>query len=111
MRWCKSMLALLAAFLAVFSASAQTPGYSNIGRAPTDEGTQLAPRLVGGQGTISTLQPVRTIGSYWPFATTIWDYINRAMPRNQGIASDEIYSLTAFILNTSSATGSFRRPM
>jgi cytochrome c len=43
---------------------------------------------------------VRTIGSYWPFATTVWDYINRAMPRgNEGtLKADEIYSLTAFIL-------------
>lgn len=67
---------------------------------PTAEGTQLAPRLLGGQGTISTLQPLRTIGSYWPFATTVWDYINRAMPRNQegSLRPDEIYSLTAYIL-------------
>jgi cytochrome c len=67
---------------------------------PSAEGSQLAPRLVGGEGTISTLQPVRTIGSYWPFATTVWDYINRAMPRNQegSLRPDEVYSLTAFIL-------------
>jgi hypothetical protein len=67
---------------------------------PSLEGSQLAPRLVGGEGTIGTLQPVRTIGSYWPFATTVWDYINRAMPRNQegSLRPDEVYSLTAFIL-------------
>ncbi len=67
---------------------------------PAGEGTQFAPRLTGGQGTLNTLQPVRTIGSYWPFATTVWDYINRAMPRgNEGtLKPDEIYSLTAFIL-------------
>jgi mono/diheme cytochrome c family protein len=67
---------------------------------PTAEGTQRAPRLTGGQGTLNTLQPVRTIGSYWPFATTVWDYINRAMPRgNEGsLKPDEIYSLAAFIL-------------
>jgi len=67
---------------------------------PTAEGTQQGPRLVGGEGTISTLQPVRTIGSYWPFATTVWDYINRAMPRNNEgtLHADEVYSLTAFIL-------------
>ena len=66
----------------------------------TAEGTQLGPRLVGGQGTLSTLQPVRTIGSYWPFATTVWDYINRAMPRNDegSLRPDDVYSLTAFIL-------------
>ena len=67
---------------------------------PSAEGTQNAPRLVGGQGTLGTLQPVRTIGSYWPFATTVWDYINRAMPRNNenSLRPEEVYSLTAFIL-------------
>jgi cytochrome c len=67
---------------------------------PALEGSQLAPRLVGGKGTISTLQPVRTIGSYWPFATTVWDYINRAMPPGQGglLSANEVYALTAFLL-------------
>jgi cytochrome c len=67
---------------------------------PAAEGTQFGPRLTGGQGSLSTLQPVRTIGSYWPFATTVWDYINRAMPRGNEntLKPDEIYSLTAFIL-------------
>lgn len=64
------------------------------------QGTPAGPHLVGGQGTISTLQPVRTIGSYWPFATTIWDYINRAMPHGRGgsLSPDEVYALTAFLL-------------
>jgi cytochrome c5 len=64
------------------------------------EGTQLAPHLVGGKGTLNTPQPVRTIGSYWPFATTIWDYIRRAMPPKQGgsLSADEVYALTAFLL-------------
>jgi len=67
---------------------------------PTAEGSALAPRLVGGKETIKTLQPVRTIGSYWPFATTVWDYINRAMPRYKegSLSVSEVYSLTAFIL-------------
>jgi S-disulfanyl-L-cysteine oxidoreductase SoxD len=58
------------------------------------------PRLMGGQGTLTTLHIQRTIGSYWPFATTVWDYINRAMPPNQGgsLKPDEVYSLTAFLL-------------
>jgi S-disulfanyl-L-cysteine oxidoreductase SoxD len=66
----------------------------------TAEGSQLAPRLLGGKGTINTPQPVRTIGSYWPFATTVWDYINRAMPQGQGgsLSAHEVYSLTAFVL-------------
>lgn len=67
---------------------------------PTAEGSQLAPRLLGGQGTLNTPQPVRTIGSYWPFATTVWDYINRAMPPGQGgsLNANEVYALTAFVL-------------
>jgi len=67
---------------------------------PALEGSQLAPRLLGGKGTISTLQPVRTIGSYWPFATTVWDYINRAMPPSQGgsLSANEVYALSAFLL-------------
>ena len=66
----------------------------------TLEGSASGPRLIGGQGTIGTLQPVRTIGSYWPFATTVWDYINRAMPAGRGgsLSSDEVYALTAYLL-------------
>ncbi len=57
-------------------------------------------RLVGGQGTLNTNRPVKTVGSYWPFATTIWDYINRAMPvDNPGsLAPNQVYALTAFLL-------------
>ena len=64
------------------------------------EGTS-APRLVGGKGTLANpLAPVKTVGSYWPFATSIWDYINRAMPRNKpgSLQADEVYALTAFLL-------------
>jgi mono/diheme cytochrome c family protein len=57
-------------------------------------------RLVGGTGTLSTPTPVMTAGSYWPFATTIWDYINRTMPRDAegSLRPDEVYALTAFLL-------------
>ena len=74
---------------------------------PTGEGSQLAPHLLGGKGTLTTLQPVRTIGSYWPFATTIWDYINRAMPQGQGgsLSANEVYALTAFVLFRNSIVG------
>jgi cytochrome c len=66
----------------------------------TGEGTLLAPALVGGKGTLSTLHPVMTVGSYWPFATTIWDYVHRAMPQTQegSLSADEVYALTAFLL-------------
>jgi S-disulfanyl-L-cysteine oxidoreductase SoxD len=64
------------------------------------EGTAQAPALVGGKGTLTSLHPKMTAGSYWPFATTIFDYIRRAMPRyaEGSLKADEVYSLTAFIL-------------
>src|SRR5271167_3424183 len=49
--------------------------------------------LVGGQGTLNTNKPVKTVGSYWPYATTVWDYINRAMPYNKpgSLTADQVY--------------------
>jgi cytochrome c len=57
-------------------------------------------RLVGGQGTLNTPKPIKTIGSYWPYATTLYDYINRAMPFTapQSLTPDEVYSVTAWLL-------------
>jgi S-disulfanyl-L-cysteine oxidoreductase SoxD len=56
--------------------------------------------LVGGLGTLTSGRPVRTVGSYWPYATTLWDYINRAMPfdRPGVLPPDDVYSVTAFVL-------------
>ena len=67
---------------------------------PGGEGSQLAPRLVGGRGALNTPTPSRTLANYWPFATTIWDYINRAMPPKQpgSLGASDVYALTAFIL-------------
>ncbi|HYR41942.1 MAG TPA: cytochrome c [Terriglobia bacterium] len=58
------------------------------------------PRLVGGVGSLATERPVRTVGSNYPVATTIWDYINRSMPMYQEgtLKPDEVYALTAFLL-------------
>jgi mono/diheme cytochrome c family protein len=132
--------------LTATAALAQTPSYSNIGRAPTKEeiqawdisvgpdgkglppgsgsakegapifavkcavchgpngeGAKIGPRIVGGIAdteTLTTLKPVRTVGGYWPYATTVWDFINRAMPRGQSgtLTPNEVYALTAFIL-------------
>jgi cytochrome c len=58
------------------------------------------PALMGGQGTLTTPHIRRTIGSYWPYATTLYDFINRAMPPNEPMQfkPDEVYSLTAFLL-------------
>ena len=71
------------------------------------EGAKIGPRLTGGQAEIDslkTMKPVRTVGGYWPYATSVWDYINRAMPRNQAgtLSGNEVYALTAFILAKSS---------
>ena len=57
-------------------------------------------RLVGGQGTLTTGKPIKTIGSYWPYATTLYDFINRAMPFNApgSLNPDEIYSVIAWLL-------------
>jgi cytochrome c len=56
--------------------------------------------IAGGQGTLRNPKPLRTVGSYWPYATTIWDYVNRAMPfdRPGTLTADQVYSLTAYVL-------------
>ena len=58
-------------------------------------------RLAGGQGTLTSAQPVKTVGSYWPHATTIFDYIRRAMPyiAPGSLSNDEVYALTAYLLH------------
>jgi mono/diheme cytochrome c family protein len=141
-----SPLAAGLVLLTATAALAQTPSYSNIGRAPTKEeiqawdisvgpdgkglppgqgtakdgapifaakcavchgpngeGAKIGPRVVGGIAdteTLTTLKPVRTVGGYWPYATTVYDFINRAMPRGQSgtLTPTEVYALTAFIL-------------
>jgi cytochrome c len=64
-------------------------------------GGGIGDRLVGGQGTLATSNPVRTVGSYWPYATTLFDYIRRAMPQNapESLSNDDIYAVSAYILN------------
>jgi mono/diheme cytochrome c family protein len=58
-------------------------------------------QLVGGQGTLATAKPVRTVGSYWPYAPTLFDYIRRAMPQNapQSLSNDDVYAVSAYILS------------
>jgi mono/diheme cytochrome c family protein len=67
---------------------------------PRGEGNATYPPLVGGTGTLTNAQPILTIGSYWPYATTVWDYINRAMPyQNPGtLTTQQVYALTAYLL-------------
>jgi S-disulfanyl-L-cysteine oxidoreductase SoxD len=57
-------------------------------------------KLVGGKNTLNTPKPVKTVGSYWPYAPTLYDYINRAMPFNApgSLTPDEIYSVVAWLL-------------
>ncbi|SEC32480.1 cytochrome c [Burkholderia sp. WP9] len=61
----------------------------------------LGDALVGGQGTLASAKPRRTVGSYWPYATTLFDYIRRAMPYNapESLSANEVYAVSAFLLN------------
>jgi S-disulfanyl-L-cysteine oxidoreductase SoxD len=61
----------------------------------------IGDKLVGGKGTLATAKPVKTVGSYWPYAPTLFDYIRRAMPLNapQSLSNDEVYALSAYVLN------------
>jgi len=64
------------------------------------EGGGRYPVLIGGFGTMKHQRPEKTIGSYWPYASTIFDYIKRAMPfgNAQSLNNDEVYGLTAYLL-------------
>ena len=59
--------------------------------------------LVGGQGTLASKMPRRTVGSYWPYATTLFDYVRRAMPITNplSLSNDEVYAVSACLLNLS----------
>lgn len=62
--------------------------------------TQLAGAYNAAINFATDTKAVRTIGNYWPYATTIFDYINRAMPQNApgSLTTNEVYSLTAYLL-------------
>ena len=64
------------------------------------EGAGRYPVLMGGFDSLRDDRPEKTIGSYWPFASTIWDYVYRAMPfgEAQSLSVDETYAVTAFLL-------------
>lgn len=63
--------------------------------------------LAGGRGTIDDPMPEKTVGSYWPYATTLFDYVRRAMPyQNPGsLTNDELYSITAYVLYLNDIVG------
>jgi cytochrome c len=78
--------------------------YAKLGAAchgANGEGTDAAPALVGGEGSLASDSPTKTVGSYWPYATTLYDYIYRSMPANapQSLTPDEVYAIVAFLLN------------
>jgi mono/diheme cytochrome c family protein len=65
-------------------------------------------RLVGGQGSLPGDKPaIKTVGSYWPYATTLFDYVRRAMPyvESKSLSPDETYAVAAYILNLNGVIG------
>uniref|UniRef100_A4WZF2 Cytochrome c domain-containing protein n=1 Tax=Cereibacter sphaeroides (strain ATCC 17025 / ATH 2.4.3) TaxID=349102 RepID=A4WZF2_CERS5 len=64
------------------------------------EGVDNWPKLAGGQGTLDHDDPQKTIGSYWPYLSTAWDYVHRAMPFGdaRSLTSDETYAIVAYLL-------------
>ena len=64
------------------------------------EGVGRYPVLSGGEGTLTEERPEKTVGSYWPYASTLWDYIHRSMPfpQPQSLTDEEVYAITAYVL-------------
>ena len=64
------------------------------------EGVDNWPKLAGGEGTLADKDPLKTVGSYWPYLSTVWDYVNRSMPFGdaQSLEPDEVYAIVAYIL-------------
>lgn len=64
------------------------------------EGAGAWPVIAGGQGTLTNPRPVKTVGSYWPYLSTVFDYVHRSMPFGaaQILSYDEVYAITAYIL-------------
>lgn len=63
--------------------------------------------LVGGLGSLTSKTPLQTIGSYWPYATTVFDYVRRAMPYDApgSLSNDEVYAVAAFLLHRNGIVG------
>ncbi|EHP89857.1 c-type cytochrome, partial [Methylorubrum extorquens] len=64
------------------------------------EGAAAEP-LAGGRGSLASAKPLRTVGSFWPYATTLFDYVRRAMPFDapQSLSPDETYAVSAYVLH------------
>jgi cytochrome c len=65
------------------------------------EGLGRWPELAGGQGSLTGERPFKTIGSFWPYASSVFDYIRRAMPfgNPQSLTPDEVYAVVAYVLS------------
>ncbi|WP_420819277.1 c-type cytochrome [Pacificoceanicola onchidii] len=64
------------------------------------EGVDNWPKLAGGEGSLADEDPLKTVGSYWPYLSTVWDYVHRSMPfgNAQSLSADETYAIVAYIL-------------
>jgi mono/diheme cytochrome c family protein len=94
---------------AVYNAQcAACHGLKGVGNPQEPPSPVSATRLAGGRGTLVGKQPpMQTVGSYWPYATTLFDYIRRAMPWTapKSLSDPEVYSLTAYILHLNGIIG------
>jgi S-disulfanyl-L-cysteine oxidoreductase SoxD len=63
--------------------------------------------LAGGIGSLASGKPMLTVGSYWPYATTLFDYVRRAMPTTnpQSLSDEEVYAVTAYVLHLNGIVG------
>lgn len=85
---------------AVFNAKCAACHGRDLKGTKTDDPNPVAPALIGGIGTLKDPHPIRTVGSYLPYATTLWDYVNRAMPRGaeHTLKPTEVYMVVSYIL-------------
>lgn len=71
----------------------------------------IGDKLIGGRGSLvnsdAKKAPVKTIESYWPYATTLFDYVKRAMPLYTpgSLSNDEVYAISAYILSEAKIVG------
>jgi len=67
----------------------------------------LNDRLAGGHGSLTSNSPVKTVGSYWPYATTLFDYVRRAMPYTApgNLNDDDLFAVTAYVLFVNGIVG------
>jgi len=78
-----------------------------VGSAGRSVAERFQPRARRESDCASGQSPVKTVGGYWPYATTVFDYIRRAMPFNapKSLTDDEVYAVTAYILNLNGVVG------